>query len=105
MSRLSPVGPFHSNATWLPSGDRLGSRSKPGYAVSGTAPASMAGLAAARDRYPAPSQPRPASVATTTAAPASLRGVREEWETAGSLPADSLGFRTAPVTRTSATNR
>ena len=37
MSKLSSVGPFHENATWLPSGDRLGLTSYPGYAVSGTA--------------------------------------------------------------------
>src|SRR6185312_1081073 len=37
MSKLSSVGPFHENATWLPSGDRLGLTSDPGYAVSGTA--------------------------------------------------------------------
>src|SRR5689334_2121694 len=37
MSQLSSFGPFHKNATWLPSGERLGCISYPGYAVRGTA--------------------------------------------------------------------
>ena len=37
MSKLSWRGPFHENATWLPSGDRLGTTSSPWYAVSGVA--------------------------------------------------------------------
>ena len=36
MSKSFPFPPFHANATWLPSGERLGAVATPGYAVSGT---------------------------------------------------------------------
>src|SRR5580704_6598902 len=43
MSGFPPSGP-HANATWLPSGEKVGSRSSPGCAVSGTTVTSCSGF-------------------------------------------------------------
>src|SRR5260370_39425045 len=68
MSGFPPSGP-HAKATWLPSGEKVGSRSSPGWAVSGTTVTSWSGSGAVllmRHRAAPPIRSTTAAVGTRT---------------------------------------
>jgi hypothetical protein len=81
---LTKMSPFRSNATWLPSGERLGGPSTPGYVVNGTSlEAGGAKLRAAANHT------TPASNRTATMAPAATLAGRAHESQADVVPEGS----------------